>query len=75
MCAPCLCLWLPALHCVVLLCAACSEPRARLLSHMFYIMKLYAAWTRTARASHFIGKDAAYWRQFAPATTDNYATR
>ncbi len=52
-----------------------SEPRARLVSHLYYVMKLYTAWTRTSNRSHFRGKDAAYWRLFAPATTDNYAVR
>ncbi|GFR49719.1 hypothetical protein Agub_g11875, partial [Astrephomene gubernaculifera] len=51
------------------------EPLARLRSHVRWIIKVYRTEYGKSYEPFFRGRDADYWRRFAPAAVDNYYIR
>eukprot|EP00198_Chlamydomonas_reinhardtii_P012983 XP_001702320.1 predicted protein [Chlamydomonas reinhardtii] len=51
------------------------HPLSRLVSHIKWIMKVYRTEYGKLHEDFFRGRDAAWWRRFAPAAVDNYNMR
>ncbi|KAG2426151.1 hypothetical protein HXX76_013132 [Chlamydomonas incerta] len=51
------------------------HPLSRLVSHIKWIMKVYRTEYGKRHEDFFRGRDAAWWRRFAPAAVDNYNMR
>ncbi|KXZ47683.1 hypothetical protein GPECTOR_33g565 [Gonium pectorale] len=51
------------------------HPIARLVSHIRWIIKVYRTEYGRSFEPFFRGRDADYWRRFAPAAVDNYYSR
>ncbi|KAG2435973.1 hypothetical protein HYH02_011686 [Chlamydomonas schloesseri] len=51
------------------------HPLSRLVSHIKWIMKVYRTEYGKRHEEFFRGRDAAWWRRFAPAAVDNYNLR